>query len=118
MKVLLLMPLLWASVTFAQEVTIALPDMFCQVEQFSPGMNIPPTAAHKKCDNLKDGKEVKVESSGGCKEHALAKMGECLQRLKAEKVAVRWRFTEKFKNTSNTTKFTCELDNKGDNSCP
>lgn len=115
-----LLVLLLLSWVHAQDVTVVQPETFCRIDQFSPKLNQPPTAAYKVCDSLKDAKDVPSKTQGECKERALSKGSECLKKLaKANiQVAVRAKYTEKFKVSSQTSTFTCELDRSGGSSCP
>jgi hypothetical protein len=104
--------------SFAQEVKFKDPDLFCQIEHFSPGLNQAPTAAYAKCASLKDAKEASTKSLMECKDKATARAKECLTKSGAAKVAVKGKFTEKFDIRSNSTSFTCEVDKSGGVSCP
>lgn len=102
-----------------QTVTIDTGTPFCKVESFSQRMNKPAPTAFKACDSLKDKEEVQVASAGECKERALNKAAECLKKAKGQKeAAVKWKFIEKFKNTSKSTTLNCEIDSEGGNACP
>jgi hypothetical protein len=109
---------LLSSASIAQEVKFKDPDLFCAVEQFSPGLNQAPTAAYAKCAALKDAKEAPSKSLVECKDKAVERAKSCLTKAGVTKVAVKGKFTEKFDIRSQSTNFTCEVDQAGGVNCP
>lgn len=112
-----LLTFLLAVTSFADEVVVSQAEQVCRVEQFVAKKA---KGGAKACDSLRDTAEVKVKSMEVCKQRALDKAAECLKRLAegAEQVSVFGKLTEKFKVSSTSTKFTCEVDKLGGSACP
>lgn len=101
-----------------QDVKLVNPDTFCKVELFGAQKGKAPSGNYKKCDGLKDQKEVVVKSQFECKQRAISKGEECLKLAGSEDLAASGKFIEKFAVSFNSTNFSCAISKGAGNECP
>ncbi len=101
-----------------QDVKLVNPDTFCKVDTFGAQKGKAPSGNYKKCDGLKDQKEVAVKSLFECKQRAITKGEECLKLAGSADLAAGGKFLEKFSVSYNSTSFSCAISKGAGNECP
>lgn len=105
---------------WAQPVLVSESKFFCKTEQFLSRTGKVKAAQLKKCSSLVEAAESEVKNGQECKNRAIAKGEECLQKMGAgaEQVSVKVKLIEKFGQNSNINSYTCEVDTAGNTACP